>query len=84
MARTYILALTSLIADGLLGRQTAYTISESGGGMSPYGKDINSFVDACKLLLNAEIVAAELTPQQNQVIQYYIAALIEKFPALLK
>lgn len=51
--------------------------------MSPYGKDINSFVDAC-VLLNTEIVAAELTPQQNQVIQYCIAALIEKFPALLK
>jgi hypothetical protein len=52
--------------------------------VSPYGRDINTFVDGCKLLLNTEIVAAELTPQQNQVIQYYIAALAEKFPALLK
>jgi hypothetical protein len=52
--------------------------------LSPYGRDINTFVDGCKLLLNTEIVAAELTPQQNQVIQYYLAALVAKFPALLK
>ena len=52
--------------------------------MSPYGRDLNSFVDACKLMLNVEVVAAEFTPQQNQVIQFYLAALAEKFPALLK
>jgi hypothetical protein len=52
--------------------------------MSPFGRDINAFVDACKLMLNAEIVATELTPQQNQVIQYYIAAMAEKFPAVVK
>jgi hypothetical protein len=52
--------------------------------MSPYGRDINAFVDGCKMLLNVEILPADLTPQQNQVIQYYLAALVAKFPALLK
>ena len=52
--------------------------------MSPYGKDINAFIDACQKMLSVELVSSDLTPQQNQVIQYCIAALIEKFPVLLK
>jgi hypothetical protein len=49
-----------------------------------YGRDINAFVDACKNMLAVEIVATEINLQQNQVIQFYLAAMAEKFPALLK
>jgi hypothetical protein len=35
-------------------------------------------------MLSSEITVTALTQQQNQVIQYYIAALAAKFPALLK
>ena len=52
--------------------------------MSPYGKDINAFIDACQKMLSVELVSSDLTPQQNQVIQYYLAALVAKFPALLE
>jgi len=52
--------------------------------VSPYGRDINAFIDGCKLMLNIEVLATEFTPQQNQVIQFYLAAMAEKFPALLK
>ena len=52
--------------------------------MSPYGRDINTFVEACELLLSNEVVAADFTLQENQVLQYYLAALGAKFPALLK
>jgi hypothetical protein len=61
------------------------TLLQKGGWpVNPYGRDLNVFVDACRNMLNVEIVAAEFTPQQNQVIQFYLAAMAEKFPALLK
>ena len=40
--------------------------------------------DACEMLLSIEVVAANLTVQENQVIQHYLAALVEKFPTRLK
>lgn len=52
--------------------------------MSPYGKDIHTFMDACEALLQVEIVAADLSEQEGRIIQYYLAALAAKFPALLK
>jgi hypothetical protein len=52
--------------------------------VSPTGKDLNTFVDACETLLRADIVAADFTLQESQIIQYYIAALAAKYPALLK
>ena len=62
------------------------TLLQKGVGwpVNPYGRDLNVFVDACRNMLNVEIVAAEFSPQQNQVIQFYLAAMAEKFPALLK
>ena len=45
--------------------------------LNPYGRDLDVFVDACRNMLNVEIVAAEFTPLQNQVIQFYLAAMAE-------
>lgn len=52
--------------------------------MSPYSRDLNAFVDACVMLLSEDIVAASFTIKENQILQFYLAAMIAKFPALLK
>ena len=67
------------------GRPDRRPCEKGGDGllMSPYGKDMNAFVDACEKMLSIEVVAEDLIAQQNQIIQYYLAALMAKFPALL-
>ena len=50
----------------------------------PYGRDINTFVEASEMLLSHEVVAANLSLPEHQVIQFYLAALLAKFPAILK
>jgi hypothetical protein len=52
--------------------------------MSPHGRDINTFVTACEALLGTNVATADLTEQEGQLIQYYIAALAAKFPALVE
>jgi len=52
--------------------------------VSPYSRDLNAFVDACTMLLSDDITAANLTVKEHQVLQFYLAAMIAKFPALLK
>ena len=52
--------------------------------MSPYERDINTFVVACETLLNVNMVAVDLSAKERRIIQYYISALTAKFPALLK
>jgi len=51
--------------------------------LSPHGRDINAFVSACETLLGINVTTADLTEQEGQLIQYYIAALAAKFPALV-
>ena len=61
------------------------TLSQKGDRIvSPHGRDINTFVAACGTLLGTNIMTAELTEQEGQLIQYYIAALATKFPALVE
>ena len=63
----------------------APTLSQKGGPlMSPHGRDINRFVAACEALLEMNVATADLTEQEGQLIQYYIAALAAKFPALVE
>lgn len=52
--------------------------------MSPYSRDINAFVDACTRLLSDNIAAASLTVKENQILQFYLAAMLAKFPAIIK
>jgi hypothetical protein len=60
------------------------TLSQKGGRiLSPQGRDINTFVSACETLLGITVATADLTEQEGQLIQYYIAALAAKFPALV-
>lgn len=59
-------------------------LQKGGGTVSPYNRDITLFVDACETLLNVDIGLTKLTVKEDQIIQYYIAALAAKFPALLK
>ena len=51
--------------------------------MTPHGRDINTFVVACETLLGLDVTAADLTEQEGRIVQYYIAALAAKFPALV-
>jgi hypothetical protein len=51
--------------------------------VSPHGRDINTFVSACETILGINVATADLTEQEGQLIQYYIAALAAKFPALV-
>ena len=48
----------------------------------PYNREVMAFADASETLLKPEREAVKFTQQQNQVIQYYLAALGVKFPAL--
>lgn len=50
--------------------------------MSPYNRDLTAAVDACTALLDEE--AATLTVKENQLLQYYLAAMTAKFPALIE
>ena len=60
------------------------TLSQKGGPIvSPHGRDINTFVSACETLLGINVATVDLTEQEGQLIQYYIAALAVKFPALV-
>jgi hypothetical protein len=60
------------------------TLSQKGGRIvSPHGRDINTFVSACETLLGINVATAEFTEQEARLIQYYIAALAVKFPALV-
>jgi len=54
-----------------------------GDTVSPYNRDIMAFVDACESLLHDDIMVVNCSRQENLIIQYYIAALGAKFPALL-
>jgi len=66
------------------GRARPPTLSQKGGRiLSPHGRDINAFVSACETLLGINVTTADLTEQEGQLIQYYIAALAAKFPALV-
>ena len=58
-------------------------LQEGGGTVSPYNRDILAFVEACETLLSVDSVILNLSRQESQVIQYYLAALGAKFPALL-
>ena len=51
--------------------------------MTLYNTEVMEFVDACETLLKVESVEVNRDRQQSQVIQYYLAALGAKFPALL-
>jgi len=52
--------------------------------VSPYNRDIiRAFVEACERLLSIDSGIVNLTQQENQIIQYYLAALGAKFPTLL-
>ena len=51
--------------------------------MSLYKEDLKVFVDGCERLLGYDFEMLNFTPKEHQVIQYYIAALTAKFPALL-
>ena len=50
--------------------------------VSPAGKDILTFVAACETLLSPAIVPKDLTEHESRAIQYYLAALSAKFPAI--
>ena len=59
-------------------------LKEGGGTVSPYNRDfIRAFVEACETLLSIDSGIVNLTQQENQIIQYYLAALGAKFPTLL-
>ena len=51
--------------------------------MSPYKRDIQAFVDACEMLLAFDTGIVILTQPEIRTIQYYLAALSAKFPAVL-
>ncbi len=51
--------------------------------MSSYSRDINLFMVACDALLSIDIEQVELTHTEIKIIQFYISALREKFPALV-
>ena len=60
------------------------TLLQRGGGtVTPYNREILAFADACETLLKLDSMLVNLSRQQSQVIQYYLAALGTKFPALL-
>lgn len=52
--------------------------------MSPFNKHLAEFVIAAESLLEFDHVLLPLTPKDQQTIQYYLAALAAKYPALLK
>lgn len=58
-------------------------LQRGGGSVTPYSREIMAFADACETLLKLDSVVVNLTQQQSQVIQYYLAALGARFPALL-
>jgi hypothetical protein len=59
-------------------------LKEGGGTVSPYNRDIiRKFVEACETLLSIDSGIVNFTQQENQIIQYYLAALGAKFPTLL-
>jgi hypothetical protein len=62
--------------------QTADIVAGDGGTVTPYNREIMAFADACETLLKVDSVVVNLTQQQSKVIQYYLAALGAKFPAL--
>ena len=70
-------------ARGLMEGLPADTVIERRWLVSPYKQDLKSFVDGCEKLLSFDIELVGFTPKEHQVIQYYIAALTAKFPALL-
>ena len=49
--------------------------------MSTYLRDINLFMVACDALLSIDLEQIELAPTERKIIQFYISALGEKFPA---
>ena len=59
-------------------------IEKGGGPVSPYNRDLTAFVDACTALLDEEVTAANLTVKESQLLQYYLAAMTAKFPALIE
>jgi hypothetical protein len=60
------------------------TLLQRGGDtVTLYNTEVMAFVDACETLLKVESVEVNRDRQQSQAIQYYLAALGAKFPALL-
>ena len=60
------------------------TLSQrNGDNVTPFNSEIMAFADACERLMKVDGVVVNLNRPQSQVIQYYLAALGAKFPALL-
>lgn len=51
--------------------------------MNSHRRDLNIFVIACDALLSLDTVPQDFTSQDHQVMQYYLAALTAKYPALI-
>ena len=51
--------------------------------VSAIGKEINTFVAVCESLLSPTFMANDLSQKESHAIQFYLAALRAKFPALV-
>ena len=54
-----------------------------GDPVIPYNIAVMTFAGASETLLKPEHEAVKFTRQQNEVLQYYLSAMIAKFPALV-
>jgi hypothetical protein len=69
-------------ADGLIEGRTADTNAERRYVMFALRKEISAFATASETLLGHEIIPANLSEEEGQMIQYYLSTLAVKFPAL--
>lgn len=51
--------------------------------MTSCRKEITKFMAGCETLLDVGVVASNLTHTEHQIIEYYLAALSAKFPAII-